>query len=250
MTAPATEAVGYIPPRLPAEMVFPQDGSEADAFKALEAIKAADLSTAAEWAAASSDTRLTAEGQRDAITPHAQEKLAALRTHEATLTDRARELEEELQRQTAEPDLTVSAARRAELLTLADHFGRKSRPEQERLLSAAVGDRDPDLALAIVLAHPVVTSVGEPVRRLLRERLQDAQADPTAKEKLLGRAQRLATVRSALAATMDAIEMVADRERLKAAGVATFRRRDFADDASRAAWIGAHGLRAYKALPV
>jgi hypothetical protein len=247
MTALTVE--GYTPPRLPADVAFPEDGSEADAFKAVEASNAADLSMAAEWAAVSSDSRLTPEGQRDAITPHAQAVLTDLRKHDATLAERAKELAEELQRQTVEPDLTVSAARRAELLTLADHFGRRSEADRLRLLQEAVGGRDADLSLALVLAHPIVTGIGAPVRALLRERLVDAQVDHGAKDKLLGRAQRLAMARTALAATMDAVEMVADRTKLKAAGVATFRRRDFVDDASRAAWIGAHGLRAYKELP-
>lgn len=244
MTAPAFTA-----PRVPGALAFPEDGSERHAARALEAVRAGNLATAAEWAAVTSDPRLTTEGQRDAITPHAQTLLTEFRKHEAALAEDAKEITEAVERHTVEPELSVSAARRAELLAVADAFGRKPRPEQERLLTEAVADRDPDLALALVLAHPVVTGVGQPVRQLLRDRLQTAAVDPQAKEKLLGRAQRLAATRAALAASIDAVELLADRDKLRAAGVATLRRRDFADDAARAAWIGEHGLTAYKALP-
>jgi hypothetical protein len=168
--------------------------------------------------------------------------LAEVRPHKEAVLAEAEAL-------TREPELTaISAIQRQELLLLAQSFGALPQDRKLQQLEKAVAGKDPLLASALVRAHPLITGLGAPVLRLLREQEQGARVDPKARERLTAKAERIGAVERVLQASIEAIEAASNRTRLKGLGLTTLRRSDLATDADKAAYIGKHGLDAFKAL--
>lgn len=251
-TKPTTEApFTFAAPVLPA-LESPDSALSAnpDLAAAINLVRTRlpELQTLAEQVSA--NPHLSATGQRARFTDAALPVLQLAATHRATLDAAARTLEADAAALTAEAANPPTAAPivRQERLALAEAFGRLSREDRTRAIESAMTGKDPALADALAWSHRLVTGIGEPIQRTLREQFAASQVDQEARARLEARAHLLRETRALLDRATSAIESATDRATVKAAGAATVRRSDL-NDREKAAYIGTHGLGAFKALP-
>lgn len=207
-----------------------------------------ELQTLAEQVSA--NPHLSSTGQRARFTDAALPVLRFAATHRATLDAAAKALEADAAALTADAANPPTAAPivRQERLALAEAFSRLSREDKTRAIEAVMTGKDPALADALAWSHRLVTSIGEPIQRTLREQFAATRVDQEARARLEARAHLLREARALLDRATSAIESATDRAVVKAAGAATLRRSDMTD-AAKAEYIGSHGLAAFKALP-
>lgn len=255
MTTPVQEApfIGFEPPRLGPSPFRDETSVEEAIFPAVtaygtvtEAIaKVAELS-----AQIAADEALSPLGKRQKYAEQVTQPLTTLKGELARLEKVEQHIESKAAAMVAVPEPTpATVIERQERLALAQAFGATPEPQRVKLLEAAISGKDEALAEALASAHPAITKLQPSTIATLRRQVTGKRLDPAAVEQLQTHAQRVGATKAAVKAAIEAIERPADRKKLQAAGVATLKRSDFKSDAEKAAWIGKHGLGAWKKLP-
>lgn len=194
------------------------------------------------------DPHLTPAGQRAKLTEALASDLATLDKHAGKLDALAGAVAGEAEALVAEQ--ATGAPEGAE--RDGEAIGRLPLADRSDLLERAMTGKDARALAAFAHAPHWLTGI-RPEQRERAARILRAQAEGAvpseARDRLAARARVLGQVRGTVAAVRAALEAAGDRQALRERGVPLTLRRSDLSEAERVAYIGSHGLDAFKALP-
>jgi hypothetical protein len=194
------------------------------------------------------DPHLTPAGQRAKLTDALAADLAALDKHAGKLDALARDVARDAEALVAEQATGAPEGADRD----GEAIGRLPLADRSDLLERAMTGKDARALAAFAHAPHWLTGI-RPEQRERAARILRAQAEGAvpseARDRLAARARVLGQVRGTVAAVRAALEAAGDRQALRERGVPLTLRRSDLSEAERVAYLGAHGLDAFKALP-
>ncbi|MFN8653933.1 MAG: hypothetical protein U0133_18670 [Gemmatimonadales bacterium] len=243
LTPPAVQPYAFPEGEWPGDLAPLQPAARAQADALAVLARFTDLATRV-----ADDPHLTPEGKRARLTEALSADLRTLESQATRVDALAHEVRREvdaLVEQQSKP--AAGTAERDE-----EAIGRLPLAERTALLEQAMTGKDARALAAFAHAPHWLTGIREEQRgraaRILREQAEGAVATE-ARDRLAARARIIGQVRETVAAVRDALESAVDRKALRERGVPLALRRSDMSEAERVAYIGTHGLDAFKALP-